>query len=66
MVIVLGLRISCECTECICKVEFPIIHSDELLNLLQHGRLDEKQSELLRSRIDSRVCKECFVGKHYK
>ncbi len=30
------LRISCKCTKYTCKVEFPIIHSDELLNLLQY------------------------------
>lgn len=62
----LGRRINCECTMCSCKVEFPIIHSDELLNLIQHGRLNEEQTKFLQNRIDNRICKECFRGKHYK
>jgi len=55
----------CQCTECDCKVNFEIIEGEELLNLIQHGRLDDKQIAFLKTRVGSKICKQCFVSNHY-
>jgi len=60
----LGLIINCECTKCNCDQKFQIITTEELLNLIQHGRLNQKQSLFLKSRIGSKLCKPCFVNNH--
>ncbi len=59
----MGTKIPCECT-CGCKEIFEIIETEELLNLIQHGRLNEEQIAFLKTRVGSRVCKLCFIGKH--
>lgn len=64
--VILGLKIDCECTECSCKVNFEMINGEELLNLIQHGRLDDEKIAVLKTRVGSKVCKHCFVGQHYK
>ena len=57
-------KIDCECIECDCKENFEIIDGEELLNLIQHGRLTDKQISFLKTRVGSKICKHCFVGKH--
>ena len=64
--IILGLKIDCECTECNCKVNFEMINGEELLNLIQHGRLDDEKIVVLKTRVESKLCKHCFAGQHYK
>jgi len=54
----------CQCTECNCKVNFEIIDGEELLNLIQHGRLDDEKIEFLKTKVGSKLCKHCFVGEH--
>ena len=61
----LGLRINCECSECNCQEKFETIKTEELLNLIQHGRLNQEQIVFLKTRIGCRTCKKCFVGKHH-
>lgn len=60
----LGAKIDCQCSKCSCKVNFEIIDGEELLNLIQHGRLDDEKIEFFKTRVGSRICKHCFVGKH--
>jgi hypothetical protein len=64
--VILGLKIDCKCTECSCKVNFEMVDGEELLNLIQHGRLDDEKIAVLKTRVGSKVCKHCFVGQHYK
>ncbi len=59
-------KINCQCTDCNCIEEFEVIKTEELLNLIQHGRLNEKQIAFLKTRIDSKKCKNCHVGNHRK
>ena len=61
---ILGSKIDCQCIKCDCKENFEIIDGEELLNLIQHGRLSDKQIAFLKTRIDSKICKQCFMGKH--
>lgn len=61
----LGSKIDCQCSECGCKVNFETIEGEELLNLIQHGRLDDKQIAFLKTRVGSKICKQCFIGNHY-
>ena len=61
----MGQKIDCECEKCNCKVNFEIIDGEELLNLIQHGRLNEEQIAFLKTRVGRRDCKQCFLGKHY-
>ena len=61
----MGLEIDCECTECNCQKKFEIIETEELLNLIQHGRLNDEQIAFLNTRVGRKDCKECFLGKHY-
>jgi len=62
----MGERINCECTKCNCQKIFEIIEIEELINLIQHGRLNSEQISFLKTRVGSRICKQCFVEKHYK
>ena len=64
--ILLGSKIGCECTECNCQEKFEMIETEELLNLIQHGRLNQEQIIFLKTRVGSRICKLCFIGKHKK
>jgi hypothetical protein len=59
-------KIKCQCHDCKCQIEFDLINKEELLNVIQHGRLNEKQIEFAKKRIGSKICEECFVGKHWK
>ena len=43
-----------------------MIETEELLNLIQHGRLNQEQITFLKKRVGSRVCKQCFLGEHPK
>lgn len=54
----------CDCSECECPREFESIDSEELLNVIQHGRLNPKQIEFAKKRLGSSVCEQCFFGKH--
>ena len=56
----------CQCTECDCHREFESIDKEELLNVIQHGRLNSKQIEFAKKRLGSSICEQCFVGKHLK
>jgi len=59
-----GEKTDCQCTACNCKENFKIIESDDLLNLVQHGRLTDEQIKFIKTRLGSRICKNCFSGKH--
>ncbi len=56
----------CQCTNCSCKQNFELVETEELLNLIQHGRLTQEQIAFLNSRVGSKLCKQCFVGNHKK
>ena len=56
--------INCECEKCSCNGEFEAIDGEQLLNLIQHGRLTPEQSTFLKSRVDSKLCKSCFIDEH--
>jgi hypothetical protein len=62
----MGSIIKCECKKCSCNQEFEAIDGEELLNLIQHGRLTQEQSIFLKSRIGNKLCKSCFIGEHVK
>jgi hypothetical protein len=62
----MGLKIDCQCIECNCQEKFETIEIGELLNLIQHGRLTPNQISFLKTRVGSKLCKQCFGGKHYK
>jgi len=53
--------INCKCEKCNCSREFEAINGEELLNLIQHGRLTPEQSTFLKSRVGSKSCKFCFI-----
>jgi hypothetical protein len=59
-------KIRCKCIECDCHIEFESINREELLNVIQHGRLNPKQIEFAKKRIGSMICESCFVRKHLK
>ena len=40
--------IRCQCTECDCHKEFESIDKEELLNVIQQGRLNSKQIEFAK------------------
>ena len=65
----MDIKITCECVECICPTQFEIITSENLLNLIQHGRLTQDQIFFLKNRVDSRfvriVLLEC-IATHNK
>ena len=50
--------------ECKCDRVFETIETEELINLIQHGRLQPEQIEFLKKRVDSKSCKFCFTGSH--
>lgn len=54
----------CQCTQCDCHKEFESIDSEDLLNVIQHGRLNSKQIEFAKKRLGSSICELCFIGKH--
>lgn len=58
--------IQCNCSECDCHKEFESISKEELLNVIQHGRLNQKQIKFAKKRIGSKICERCFEGKHLK
>ncbi len=58
--------LQCQCKKCDCHQEFESIDKEELLNVIQHGRLNPKQIEFAKKRIGSMICERCFVGKHLK
>ncbi len=60
----MGSVINCECGKCNCSREFETINGEELLNLIQHGRLIPEQSTFLKSRVGSKLCKFCFIDEH--
>ena len=62
----MGPKINCQCIKCNCQEKFETIETEELLNLIQHGRLTPYQISFLKTRVGSKLCKQCFVGKHYK
>lgn len=45
-------------------MNFETINGEELLNLIQHGRLNDEQIMFLKTRVGSKVCKQCFINKH--
>ena len=45
---------------------FEIVETEELINLIQHGRLTPEQISFLKFRVGSRICKQCFIGKHFR
>jgi hypothetical protein len=57
-------KIRCQCNDCECHKEFDSINKEELLNVIQHGRLNQKQIDFANKRIGSKICEDCFVGKH--
>jgi len=56
----------CQCEKCNCKQVFEEINHEELLNVIQHGRLIQKQIDWAKKRIDSKICERCFSGNHVK
>ncbi|AJW70622.1 hypothetical protein NADRNF5_0928 [Nitrosopumilus adriaticus] len=62
----MGTKINCKCTQCKCQKTFEIIETEELINLIQHGRLNSDQISFLKTRVGSEICKQCFVGDHHK
>ena len=56
--------INCKCEKCNCSREFEAINGEELLNLIQHGRLTPEQITFLKSRVGSKLCKFCFIDEH--
>jgi len=58
--------LGCQCTECDCDKEFESIDGEELLNVIQHGRLNPKQIEFAKKRLGSSIYEQCFVGDHCK
>jgi len=45
---------------------FEEINHEELLNVIQHGRLNQKQIDWAKKRIGSKICERCFTGNHMK
>lgn len=58
-------KINCQCSDCKCTEKLEVVKTEELLNLIQHGRLNEKQIKFLKTRVGSKKCKNCHVGNHY-
>ena len=56
----------CQCPDCGCQEEFEPLDKEQLLNVIQHGRLNPKQIEFAIKRIGSTICEKCIVGKHWK
>lgn len=62
----MGVIINCECDKCDCHKEFESIDGEELLNLIQHGRLDSQKATYLKSKVGSKLCKSCFIDQHLR
>lgn len=58
------VKIRCQCNDCDCLEEFEQIDKELLLNLITHGRVEEKRAQYLKSRVGSTLCKNCFVKIH--
>jgi hypothetical protein len=58
-------KIICECAQCDCNEEFVAVDTEDLINLIQHGRLVQKQIDFLKTRVGSMACKQCFLGNHH-
>ena len=58
--------ITCRCTECDCHREFESINQEDLLNVIQHGRLNSKQVAFAKKRLGISICEQCFTGNHQK
>lgn len=43
----MSVKINCQCSNCECSEEFESIDRELLLNLITHGRIDEKRAEYL-------------------
>lgn len=56
-------KINCQCS-CNCDEEIEPTDRESLLNLITHGRVDSKRTEYLTNRVGSKICKNCFLGKH--
>jgi hypothetical protein len=56
----------CQCKECQCDEIFEQIDKELFLNLITHGRVDEKRAKYLTSRVGSKLCGRCFSGNHVK
>ena len=56
----------CKCPKCDCPEEFESLDGEQLLNVIQHGRLSPKQIEFAKKRIGSTICDKCYVGEHQK
>ena len=56
----------CQCTKCDCHREFESFSEEELLNVIQHGRLNQKQIEFAKKQLESSICEQCMIGKHQK
>ena len=52
----------CQWTECDCHREFESIEGEEILNVIQHDRLNPRQIEFAKKRLDSSICEQCFVN----
>ena len=59
-------KITCKCLDCNCQKEFEMIETEELLNLIQHGRLNQKQIEFLKTQMRNKLCKGCCTGNHFR
>jgi len=56
----------CQCEKCNCNEEFESIDQEHLLNVIQHGRLNQKQIDFAMKQIGSKLCERCFIGNHNK
>lgn len=59
-------KVQCQCTKCNCQDNFIPIDQELFLNLVSHGRLTQKQIDLIKKRVGSTICKRCFIGLHQK
>ena len=62
----MGPKIICQCIKCNCQEKFETIETEELLNIIQHGRLNHEQILFIKTRVGSKLCKQCFIENHYK
>lgn len=56
--------VECQCEECNCREKFERIDRELLLNLITHGRVDEKRARYLTNRAESNLCRKCYSGDH--
>ena len=58
----MDLKIDCQCVECNCKINFEIIEDEELLNLIQHGQLNDEQIIFLKPELKVKYTKNIFYA----